>query len=104
MSTNDGGRIPWDEFPEIHFSGLGGAEFMTWDEYEIWQKSIKSKWPEPKQGKCEWCERHNQTLYWTIGVTDGELWSVWICEKCRSCVGPLHRVLNGIKEGEHDDT
>jgi hypothetical protein len=40
--------------------------------------------PETKHGKCPWCEKHNQTLYFTTGVIDGRLWYDWICGKCIS--------------------
>lgn len=38
--------------------------------------------PETKQGTCPWCEKHNQTLYFTTGVKDGRLWYDWICARC----------------------
>lgn len=39
--------------------------------------------PETKTGTCPWCERHQQTLYFTIGICDGHLWTDWICARCR---------------------
>lgn len=53
---------------------------------------------EPKQGTCKWCERHDQTLYLTIGIDDGELWKEWLCAKCRSIANPFHKWLNEMDE------
>lgn len=39
--------------------------------------------PETKEGTCPWCERHRQTLYFTVGQYDGKLWCDWICARCR---------------------
>lgn len=38
--------------------------------------------PETKQGTCPWCERHDQTLFFTVGQHDGSLWYDWICGEC----------------------
>lgn len=38
--------------------------------------------PETKHGTCPWCEKHDQTLYFTTGTVDGRLWYDWICAKC----------------------
>lgn len=38
--------------------------------------------PETKVGKCPWCERHKQILYFTMGQYDGNLWVDWICGSC----------------------
>jgi len=46
-----------------------------------------------KEGKCPWCERHNQTLYLSVGVQNGVLWTQWICDSCRKSVDPLADVL-----------
>ena len=35
-----------------------------------------------KFGKCPWCERHEQMLYFAIGAHDGKLWCDYICAKC----------------------
>lgn len=40
--------------------------------------------PMTKQGKCPWCEKHNKTLFFSIGIMDGRLWCNWICAKCLS--------------------
>lgn len=38
--------------------------------------------PETKQGTCPWCERHDRTLFFTVGQHDGGLWFGWICGEC----------------------
>lgn len=52
----------------------------------------------PKQGTCKWCERHNQTLYLTIGIDYSEMWTEWLCAKCRSIANPFHKWLNEMDE------
>lgn len=38
--------------------------------------------PDTKFGKCPWCERHEQMLYFAIGAHDGKLWCDYICMQC----------------------
>lgn len=39
--------------------------------------------PETKEGRCPWCERDGQTLYYTQGAyEDGSIWVDYICGKC----------------------
>ena len=38
--------------------------------------------PETKQGTCPCCERHDLTLFFTVGQHDGGLWYDWICGEC----------------------
>ena len=33
-------------------------------------------------GKCPWCERHNQTLFFCTGIFDNRIWVDYICERC----------------------
>ena len=35
-----------------------------------------------KFGKCPWCERHEQVLYFCTGIHDGQIWCDWICRRC----------------------
>ena len=35
-----------------------------------------------KFGKCSWCERHNQMLYFCTGIHDGQIWVDYICGRC----------------------
>ena len=37
---------------------------------------------ETKFGKCPWCEKHNQVLYFALGSYGNKLWCDWICAKC----------------------
>lgn len=48
----------------------------------------------PKQGKCEWCERHNQSIRWVVGETNGIIWTMWLCDSCRECNDLRARWLN----------
>ena len=51
--------------------------------------------PETKFGKCPWCERHNQTLYFAAGSYDGgRLWFGYICGRCLN----VARIITGIGE------
>ena len=51
--------------------------------------------PLTKIGKCPWCERHNVTLFFSSGIVDGELWTNWICAKCR-------QAARSLRGGERD--
>ena len=46
--------------------------------------------PETKIGTCAWCERHQQTLFFTVGF-DCEIgfWTDWICARCRQIARAL---------------
>lgn len=33
-------------------------------------------------GKCAWCGKHNQRLFFLTWVYDGRILSDWVCEKC----------------------
>lgn len=37
---------------------------------------------EKRFGRCPWCERHNQRLFFCTGIHDGKLWADWICGRC----------------------
>lgn len=38
--------------------------------------------PLTRFGTCPWCERHKQTLFFTVGTDDGELWFEYVCARC----------------------
>ena len=40
------------------------------------------KTSETKFGKCPWCERHDQALYFCTGIHDGQIWVDYICQRC----------------------
>lgn len=45
--------------------------------------------PETKIGKCRWCERDYQVLYFAMGQYDGKVWCDWICAKCLNAAREL---------------
>ena len=47
--------------------------------------------PETKFGKCPWCERHDQVLYFALGAYDGKLWTDWICARCLNAARQLRQ-------------
>jgi len=40
------------------------------------------KTSDTKFGKCPWCERHDQVLYFCTGIHDGQIWVDYICGRC----------------------
>lgn len=40
------------------------------------------KTDDTKFGKCPWCERHEQVLYFCTGIHEGRIWCDYICGRC----------------------
>ena len=56
--------------------------------------------PETKFGKCPWCERHDQVLYFALGAYDGKLWTDWICARCLNAARQLKQ--EAVSENMHE--
>lgn len=52
--------------------------------------------PDTREGTCEWCGKHNQTLYFIIWCFDGRIFTDWVCVMCR-------RVNNTLTVNENED-
>ena len=36
-----------------------------------------------RTGTCSWCGKHNQTLFFIVWIFDGQLFTDWVCSRCR---------------------
>lgn len=36
-----------------------------------------------RTGTCSWCEKHNVTLYFIVWCFQGDLYTDWVCDRCR---------------------
>ena len=50
--------------------------------------------PETKQGTCPWCERHDQTLFFATGCSNGRVWYDWVCARCLNALNGLNQEAN----------
>lgn len=58
--------------------------------------------PETKTGTCPWCERHQQTLFFTVGYDEQiGLWTEWLCARCRQICRELPKRMV-INDGDTD--
>ena len=55
-----------------------------------------------KVGKCPWCERHDQALYFCTGIHEGRIWVDYIC---RRCLDEAHQrdIRRMMVRGEHSE-
>ena len=40
-----------------------------------------------ERGRCAWCEREGQRLFFLIWYMNDDLFTDWVCEHCRRAVG-----------------
>lgn len=39
--------------------------------------------PDTRTGTCIWCEREDQTLYFIVWCFNGQIFTDWVCSRCR---------------------
>ena len=42
------------------------------------------KTPDTRDGTCQWCGKHNQTLHFIVWISENRIVTDWVCDRCRS--------------------